>query len=397
MSPTVTLLYAIGLHMEGVIRAQMGTLTRPTLLAVPSPLVSYGGNVTLRCESQVHSGRFQLWKDAELIEERKAFQGLAQFMLKNVDKMIIKGSYSCRYSLGTSWSEPSKPLFLVLEELLPKPILWAQPGPVVAPGTNITLWCSRPKVSSVKKRTFTLWKNKTQPPLQKQLSAESQTGFFLSSVSPEDTGSYKCTYMEHSGFTRGSKMSDALELVVPDSFPKASLSVQPSPEVASGTNVTLQCHGPSWSTGFLLYKEGDDKILQGTDIIQNGAQFLLIHVTPKHSGIYTCSYQPSTKGSQWTQHSDPLELIVRAPALVLRSNIITLSFVSILFLCVPLLTFLCYSSSPMGAFLGDSPRRCFCCPCLPQTVSPSHHLEDPREETLYAEVANERPRERIVT
>ncbi|XP_044540879.1 immunoglobulin superfamily member 1-like, partial [Gracilinanus agilis] len=282
---------------------------------------------------------------------------------------------------------------IFLLELLPKPILWAQPGPVVAPGTNITLWCSRPKVSSVKKRTFTLWKNKTQLPLQKQLSAESQTGFFLSSVSPEDTGSYKCTYMEKSGFTRGSKMSDALELVVPDSFPKASLSVQPSPEVASGINVTLLCHGPSWSTGFLLYKEGDDKILQGTDIIQDGAQFFLTHVTPKHSGIYTCSYQPSTKGSLWTQHSDPLELTVRVPK---NTLIITLSFISIL-LCVVLLTFLCHPSSPMGAFLGDSPRRCLCCPCLPQTVPLSHHLDASREETLYAEVANERPRERMVT
>ncbi|XP_044523202.1 leukocyte immunoglobulin-like receptor subfamily B member 2 [Gracilinanus agilis] len=393
MSPTITFLFAIGLHLDRVIRAQMGTLTRPILLAVPSPLVYYGENVTLRCQGQEGSDGFQLWKDGKSIEDRNASQRLTEFILKNVDEMIEEGSYSCRYRLGTSWSEPSKPLFLVLDGLFPKPTLSAKTDPVVAPGTNITLLCSRPKLSSVKEWMFALWKVETQLPLQKQLSAESQTGFLLSSVSPEDTGNYSCTYREQSASTRGSKMSDALELLVPDSFPKASLSVWPGSEVASGTNVTLLCHGPSWSTGFLLYKEGDDKILQGTEIIQDGAQFFLTHVTPKHSGIYSCSYQPRTNGSLWTQHSDPLELIVRGPRSTL---IITLSCVSILLLCVALLAFLCHASSPMGAFLGDSPRRCLCCPCLPQTVSPSHHLDAPRKETLYTEVANERPRERMV-
>ncbi|XP_044524495.1 immunoglobulin superfamily member 1-like [Gracilinanus agilis] len=391
MNPTVTFLFSIGLCLDGVIRAQMGTLIRPALSAVPSRLVYYGGNVTLRCQGQEGSDRFQLWKDGELIEERNATWDLAQFMLKNVDEMIEEGSYSCRYRRGTSWSEPSKPLFLVLDGLLPKPALWALPGPVVAPGTNVTLWCSRPKLSSVKERTFILWKDGMWKPLEKQLSAESRTGFLLSSVSPKDTGNYSCTYRERSASTRGSKTSDALELLVPDAFPKASLSVWPGPEVASGTNVTLLCHGPTWSTGFLLYKEGDDKILQGTDIIQDGAQFFLTHVTPKHSGIYTCTYQPSTNGSLWTQHSDPLELIVRVSSRIL---IITFSFISILLLCVVLLTFLCHPTSSMGAFLGDSPRRCLCCSCLPQTVSPSHHLEASREETLYAEVA-ERARERM--
>uniref|UniRef100_F6U2I7 Ig-like domain-containing protein n=1 Tax=Monodelphis domestica TaxID=13616 RepID=F6U2I7_MONDO len=201
--------------------------------------------------------------------------------------------------------------------LLPKPTLWAQPALVVAPGTNITLWCSRPRLSSVKEWRFTLWKVEKHHPLQKHFSAESQTGFLLSSVSPEDTGSYSCTYMEPNSSDGISMMSDALELLVPDVFPKASLSVWPGPEVASGTNVTLLCKGPSWSTKFLLHKEGDEEILHSTDIIQDGAQFFLPHVTTKHSGIYTCSYQPSTNGSLWIQHSDPVELTVRGASAAL--------------------------------------------------------------------------------
>ncbi|XP_056682254.1 leukocyte immunoglobulin-like receptor subfamily B member 3 [Monodelphis domestica] len=457
----------------------------PTLSTLPSPLVYYGGNVTLKCQGQVGSDRFQLWKDGELIEDRNVSHSLEWFLLKNVNEMNFKGSYSCHYRLGNSWSEYSKPLFLMMDGVLPKPTLWAQPGPVVAPGTNITLWCSKPKLSSVQEWIFTLWKDEMQLPLQQHLSAESQNGFLLSSVSPEDTGSYKCAYKEQNGSNRRSKMSDALELVVPVSklkcspgllrildsyeveimgsipmcvkgagrkigqvmyhskiqgegleeeqphgfpvyisdlpsltlwgnvFPKASLSVWPGPEVASGTNVTLLCKGPSWSTGFLLHKEGDDEILHSTDIIQDGAQFFFPHVTTKHTGNYTCSYQPSTNGSLWTQHSDPVELTVRgerkkhaAPTrrrTLLSSSvpriilIITLSFVSIFPLCIALLAFLYCSSIPMGAFLGNRPRRCLCCPCLPQTVSLSQPLEAPREETPYAEVANKRPRERLVT
>ncbi|XP_056682255.1 platelet glycoprotein VI-like [Monodelphis domestica] len=220
-----------------------GTLIRPTLSAVPSPLVYYGGNVTLKCQGQVGSDRFQLWKDGELIEDRNVSHSLEWFLLKNVDEMNFKRSYSCRYRLGTSWSL-----------------------------------------------------------------------------------TYSC---------------------ILDVFPKASLSVWPGPEVASGTNVTLLCKGPSWSTKFLLHKEGDEEILHSTDIIQDGAQFFFPHVTTKHSGIYTCSYQPSTNGSLWTQHSDPVELTVRGPRSILM--IMTLSFVSIFPLCIALLAFLYRSSIPMGA------------------------------------------------
>ncbi|XP_043849950.1 immunoglobulin superfamily member 1-like [Dromiciops gliroides] len=607
----------------------IATLPRPTLWAVPSPVVPQGADVTLRCQGHLGSEWFQLWKDGELREERNASWQLAEFVLRNVDGVRDARSYSCRSGQGPWWSELSEPLALVLTghaqlcqlcsgitegglggrtgawqhtavwagafpkpsisvshgspaspgttvtitchmsqqprsqdytfalleaksleplqlqspagtravfllpsvraedsgsysciyyrkmvphsgshpsrtlELtvsgkLPKPIIWAQPGPMVVPGANLTLWCSRPKLSFLEEVTFTLCKAGTREALQQQSSAEPWASFLLSSVRPEDSGSYSCAYRDRRTSARGSEPSDALELVVPGSLPKPSLSAlpglvvepgthvtlqcrQPPPsslwgvtftlmkegtpqplqsqspagasadfpllsvraqdagnyscvyqermapsqvsepsevleiwvadqlpkpslsawpgrEVASGSDVTLLCWGPSQHTRFVLYKEGDENILPSMDTTRHGALFFLSQVTPKHSGNYSCCYQYDTIGSLRTQHSDPLQLIVRASE---PSNtlLITLSCVSFLLflLCLLLLALLCRASSPMGSIQEDRPRRFLCCPCLSGSTSLPHQPEAPRWEALYTEVAKERPREPLVS
>ncbi|XP_043849955.1 immunoglobulin superfamily member 1-like [Dromiciops gliroides] len=287
------------------------TLPRPTLWAVPGPVVPKGANVTLRCQGPLGSDRFQLWKDGELREERNASWELAEFVLRQVNDVTDARSYRCRSGQGPWWSELSEPLALVVTGPLPRPTLWAQPGLVVNTGANVTLWCSRPKLPSLEGVTFTLWKAGTREPLRQQSSAEPWTSFLLPSVRPQDTGSYSCAYREGRAPARGSEPSEALELVVPGSLPKPFLSVWPGPEVTSGSDVTLLCWGPSRATRFILYKEGDEKDLTNTDASQNESKFFLTHVTPKDSGSYSCQYQLVTNGSLLTQHSDPLELIVR--------------------------------------------------------------------------------------
>ncbi|XP_068957477.1 immunoglobulin superfamily member 1-like isoform X2 [Petaurus breviceps papuanus] len=560
-------------------------LPRPTLWAVPSPVVPGGADVTLRCQGHLGSDRFQLWRDGELREERNASWQQAEFVLRSVNASRDARSYSCRSGRGPLWSNFSEPLALVvtgafskpsislsnyyivysettgniwcdmphrapsqdysfalleaksLEPLqrqsptgtravfsflssraedtgsysciyyrktaphkgsnpsetlkltlpaqFPRPTLWAHPGLVVAPGANITLWCSRPKLSFLGEVTFTLRKAGTQYSVRQQISADLWTSFLLPSVRPEDTGSYSCAYREKKDYARESKPSEALELVVPgslpkpslsafpglvvepgmhvtlqcwqppqtssqrvtftllkvgtpqalqsqspagtsaafpllsvraqdagnyscvyyermapfqvsepsevlelwvtDALPKPSLSVWPGPEVTSGADVTLLCQGPSWNTGFILYKEGH------MNRTQDEAQFLLRHMTPEASGNYSCSYQLSINGSHWTQHSDPLEIIVRAPS---NTLLITLSCVSFLLICLLLLllAIFCHRSSPIGALHRDCLRRFFCCPRLPQGVCLPRHPEAPRDEALYTEVANERPR-----
>ncbi|XP_027717354.1 leukocyte immunoglobulin-like receptor subfamily B member 3 [Vombatus ursinus] len=512
-------------------------LPRPTLWAIPSPVVRGAADVTLRCQGHLGSDQFQLWKDGELREERNATWQKAEFVLRNVDECRDARSYSCRSGQGSWWSELSEGLAMVvtdegllvynhpwwhltkpswahniflkvtqepsypavnrptdlgalpkpsisashdstifpgatvtiwcqmssqappqdyscalleaksLEPLqqhspagtwavfsllsvrpedtgsysciyykkkapfsgshpsqavkltvlgqLPRPTLWAQPGLRVAPGANITLWCSRPKLSSLEEVTFTLWKAGTLWPLQQQASTDLWTSFLLPSVRPENTGSYSCSYRDRRAYARGSKPTKVLELVVTDSLPKPSLSAWPGPEVASGANVTLLCQGPSWSGSLVLHKDGDEKMLPST---QDGAKFFLTHVTPQHSGNYSCSYQLPTNGRLWTEHSEPLQLRVTGsqPSDTL---IIILSCVSslLLLLCLLLLALLCQGSIRVGSSQGESPRRCLSFPCLSWTTCLPHQPEGPREETLYTEVAKKRPRERLVT
>ncbi|XP_043849958.1 immunoglobulin superfamily member 1-like [Dromiciops gliroides] len=452
MGPTVAILLSIGLGLNWVMRAQMATLPRPTLWALPSPVVPKGADVTLRCQGHLGSDRFQLWKDGELREERHASWQLAEFVLRKVDDVRDARSYSCCSGQGPWWSELSEPLVLVVTDLFPKPTVWVHPGLVVAPGANLTLWCSRPKLSAIEEVTFSLWKAGTQEPLQQKRSAEPWTSFLLPSVRPESAGSYSCTYRDERASATRSESSDALELVVTGSLPKPSLSalpglivepgthvtlqcrqplqsslwrvtfillkvgtpqplqiqspagtsadfpllsvraqdtgnyscvyygrmapnqvsepseileiwvtdVLPKPslsawprlEIASGANMMLLCWGPLWATRFVLWKEGDETILQTVDTTQDGAQFSLSYVIPEHSGSYRCSYQLDTNGSVWTQHSEPLELIVRVsePRYTL---IVTLSCVAFLclLLCLLLLEFFCHGSIPVGPHL----------------------------------------------
>ncbi|XP_078002140.1 immunoglobulin superfamily member 1-like isoform X2 [Phascolarctos cinereus] len=370
-----------------------GALPKPSISASHSSVILPGTTVTIRCQispqapSQDYS--FALL-DAMSLEpfQRQSPPGTqANFSFLSV-RPEDAGSYSCIYHRKTA---PHRGSHL---RLLPKPTLWAKPSLVVAPGANVTLQCSRPKLSSLKDVTFTLWKAGTQMPLQQQTSVDLWTSFLLPSVRPEDTGCYSCTYRERTMLTRRSKNSDALELVVPDALPKPSISALPGPEVASGANVTLLCWGPSWTTRIVLYKEGHENILQSMAIDQDGAQFFLTRVTSKDSGNYSCGYQLLINGSLRTQHSDPLQLNVTGSE---PSNtlIITLSCVSFL-LCLLLLAMLCQGSIPMGSLQGESLRRGLCCPCLSWSTCLPHHPEVPIEETLYTEVAKKRTREPLV-
>uniref|UniRef100_G3VFD2 Ig-like domain-containing protein n=1 Tax=Sarcophilus harrisii TaxID=9305 RepID=G3VFD2_SARHA len=195
---------------------------------------------------------------------------------------------------------------------LPRPTLWAQPGLVVVPGTNITLWCSRPSLASPEEVTFTLWKTGTWQPLQNQNSADLWTDFSLPSVRPEDTGSYRCTYKDRTASDAQSEFSEALELVVTGSLPKPSLSALPGLVVEPGKHVTLQCRKPPrsalWRATFTLLKVGSPQPLQSQSTSGISAYFPLLSVRAQDAGNYTCVYSERMTPYQVSEPSDALEI-----------------------------------------------------------------------------------------
>ncbi|XP_051845621.1 immunoglobulin superfamily member 1-like [Antechinus flavipes] len=205
----------------------------------------------------------------------------------------------------------SDALELVVPGSLSKPSLSALPGLVVEPGQHVTLQCRQPPQSALWRATFTLLKVGSPQPLQSQSPAGTSAVFPLLSVGAQDAGKYTCVYYERMAPFQVSEPSEVLEIWVTDALPKPSLSAWPGLEVVSGTNVTFICWGPSWTTRFVIYKEGVERILPRMETHEDQAQFFLTHATPKDSGNYSCSYQICTSRSIWKQPSNALGLLVR--------------------------------------------------------------------------------------
>ncbi|XP_036599460.1 immunoglobulin superfamily member 1-like [Trichosurus vulpecula] len=323
-------------------------------LSEPLALVVTGSTVTIWCKisqpatSNDYSFALLEAKSLEPLQRQSPAVTQAAFSLVSVTAEDT-GSYSCIYYRKTApytGSYPSKTLELIVLGSLPKPSLSALPGLVVEPGMHVTLQCRQPPQNVINGLTYTLLKVGTSEPLQSQSPSGTSADFPLFSVRAQDAGRYSCVYHERMAPYQVSEASEVLEIWVTDGLPKPSLSAWPFPEVASGSDVTFLCQGPARGIRFVLYKEGDEKNLPSMDTSQGGAQFFLTHVTPKHSGNYSCRYQINSNGSLWTQQSDPLQLIVKGsvPSNSLLITLSCLSFIIILLLCLFLLAILCQRS-----------------------------------------------------
>nr|XP_035938251.1 leukocyte immunoglobulin-like receptor subfamily A member 6 isoform X3 [Halichoerus grypus] len=325
MTPTLTALLCLGLSVGPRTRVQAGWQGKPSLSALPSPVVTSGGNVTLQCGSWLRLDRFVLMKEGEhqtswtLDSQRAPSGGFQALFPVGPVTPSLRWTFRCYgYYRNNSqvWSYPSDPLELLVSGALGKPSLLTQRGPVVTSGQSLTLQCR----SDVGYDRFALSKEGARDPHQ-LLGRQPQAGlsgadFYLGPVRPSHGGRYTC-YGGCKLSSEWSAPSDPLDILVAGQLPYTpSLSVQPGPMVASGGNVTLLCQSWSSADTFLLSKEGAAdpplRLRSKHRAGQHQAEFSMSPVTSAHGGTYRCYGSSSTSPYLLSQPSDPLELLVSA-------------------------------------------------------------------------------------
>ncbi|XP_070627928.1 leukocyte immunoglobulin-like receptor subfamily B member 3 isoform X1 [Bos indicus] len=345
-----------------------GLYGKPSLSALPNPVVTSGGSVTLQCGSRQGFNIFLLTKEGEdksswTLAGQRSPDGWTQALFPIGPVTPGHGwrfrCYGFYRHTPRVWSAPSDPLELLVSGLSGKPSLLTPQGPVVTSGQNLTLQCR----SDVSYARFVLSKegqDLPQRPAQRPQEGHSQADFPLGPVGTVHGGRYRC-YGGHGLSSEWSAPSEPLELLVAGEEPagrlrdRPSLSVRPGPSVAPGETVTLLCQSGERTDTFLLSKEGAAhrplRLRSQDQAGQYQAEFSLSPVTSAHGGTYRCYRSLSTNPYLLSQPSEPLALVVSGLTWYL-SVLIGVSVTFVLLLLVLLFLFLRHRGQDRHRKLG---------------------------------------------
>ncbi|XP_051018214.1 LOW QUALITY PROTEIN: osteoclast-associated immunoglobulin-like receptor [Acomys russatus] len=180
-------------HADFTPAAPPAAYPQPWLGVHPAAVVTPGVNVTLKCRAPQPAWRFALFRTGVVtpLFLRDVSIELAEFFLEEVT-LAQAGSYQCSYrrtDWGPGvWSQPSDILELLVTDQLPRPSLVALPGPVVAPGANVSLRCA----GRMRGMSFALYRVGVATPLQYIDSVQPWADFLLTGA--DAPGTYSCYY-----------------------------------------------------------------------------------------------------------------------------------------------------------------------------------------------------------
>lgn len=193
---------------------------------------------------------------------------------------------------------------------LPRPIIWAEPGSMIAIYTSVTIWCE----GSWEAQKYHLYKEGNVDPwdIQFPLETRNKAKFNIRYMTPTYADTYKCYYESAAGF---SEHSDAMELVMTGAYTNPSLSVWPSSDVTSGVSIAFKCSSSMGFGRFILIQDGKDSFPWTLDSQRHDNQsfhatFVLDTVTPNHNGTFRCYGSFRNEPHLWSKSSDPLVLMV---------------------------------------------------------------------------------------
>uniref|UniRef100_A0A8C6FFD1 Ig-like domain-containing protein n=1 Tax=Moschus moschiferus TaxID=68415 RepID=A0A8C6FFD1_MOSMO len=304
-----------------------GRYGKPSLSALPSPVVTSGGSVTLQCGSRQGFDRFLLTKEGEdessqTLDGQRCPDGQTQALFPVGPVTPGLGwTFRCYGFNRDSPRRSPQPGTCLSPGLSGKPSLLTPQGPVVTSGQNLTLQCR----SDGGYTRFALSKeggqDLAQRPAQRPRGELSQANFPLGLVGTVHGGRYRC-YGGHGLSSEWSAPSEPLELLVAGEEDRPSLSVWPGPSVGPGETVTLLCQSGNRTDTFLLSKEGAaHRPLRLRSWDQDGryqAEFSLSPVIAAHGGTYRCYRSLSTDPYLLSQPSEPLVLEVSGEAQSVR-------------------------------------------------------------------------------
>nr|XP_048287716.1 leukocyte immunoglobulin-like receptor subfamily B member 3 isoform X2 [Myodes glareolus] len=279
------------------------------LTALPSPVVTSGGNMTLQCVSLRRYNKFILTKedqkflssmDSQYIHS--AMQYRALFSIDHVTPDLT-GTFRCYgYYKKTPqlWSVPSEPLEIHISGLAKKPSLLTHQGHILDPGKHLTLQCC----SDINYDRFALYKLGSAEFIQQDgqwtQSGLSLANFTLGSVSSSTGGQYRC-YGAHNLSSEWSASSDPLDILISGWFQVIpTLSVKPNSTIHSGDNVTLLCKTAHTVDSFILSKEEaahqPQRLKPKLQVQESQAEFSMSAVTSDFSGTYSLGETGSHRG-----------------------------------------------------------------------------------------------------